>query len=69
MAKQLTAQRIYEPDEGKTHYGPPPGLDQVTLCGVPDWLGGRTHGEDTRRQVNCFSCQQIVKFVKATKFD
>jgi hypothetical protein len=69
MTKLKTAERIYEPDEATTHYGPPFGLDQVTLCGVPDWLGGRTPGEPTNRIVNCLSCLQIVKHVKATRFD
>lgn len=67
MAKQPNAERIYEPDEGKTHYGPPLGLDQVTLCGVPDWIG-RKRGETTDRPVDCFSCMQIVKYVKSTNF-
>jgi hypothetical protein len=68
VGKQLTAERIYEPDEGITHYGPPSGLDQVTLCGVPDWLGGRTPGVRTDRPANCVTCMHIVKYVKATKF-
>lgn len=69
MATKSKAAHIYEPDEAITHYGPPPGLDQVTLCGVPDWLGGRTPGEVTQRPVDCFGCQQIVKFVQSSKFE
>jgi hypothetical protein len=69
MPKQQTSEKIFEPDEGITHYAPPFGLDQVTLCGVTDWLGGRTPGVATDKPVNCHSCLQIVKHVKATKFD
>ena len=60
MARLRTSIKVYEPDEDVTHYAAPSGLDQVTLCGVPDWLGGRTPGEETNRIVNCFACQQIV---------
>jgi hypothetical protein len=69
MPKQQTAEKILEPDEDITHYGAPPGLGQATLCGVPDWIGGRTPGVVTNKPVNCHSCLQIVKHVKATKFD
>lgn len=69
MAKQKISLKIYEPDEDITHYAAPSGLGQATLCGVPDWLGGRTPGEETNRLVNCFSCIQIVKHVKATRFE
>ncbi|WP_122530944.1 hypothetical protein [Pseudomonas viridiflava] len=67
MAKE-SVPKVYEPDEGKTHYGPPPGLDQVTLCGIPDWLGGRTPGQPTAKMVNCFGCKQIVDFVQSSTF-
>lgn len=60
-------QHILEPDEDKVHYDSPNGLDQVTLCGAPDWIG-RGKGSVTKRPVDCWSCQQIVAFVKGNEF-
>lgn len=59
--------KIYEPDEGITHYDSPLGLDQVTLCGVPDWIG-RGRGVVTEKPVSCNSCLALVQFVQDNTF-
>ena len=54
--------KIYEPDEGIVHYGPPFGLDQVTLCGRTDWIGN-TEGEPTDKPVTCWACKRYVAHI------
>lgn len=52
-------EKVTEPDEGMVHFSPPPGLDQVTLCGLTDWID-ITMGEETDKPVNCNMCKRIV---------
>lgn len=47
--------RVYEPDEKQVHYVPPDGLDQVTMCGLTDWIGA-TQGWETSEPLTCRSC-------------
>jgi len=60
--------RVTEPDENKVHYASPSGLDQVTLCGLTDWIG-HTVGEDTTEPVNCYPCKNIARHFKKYRND
>lgn len=52
---------ICEPDEGYIHYAPPPGMDQVTLCGITDWIHAKVKGHPVSSgKVNCNPCKWIV---------
>lgn len=53
--------RVYEPDEKITHYASPVGLDQVTICGITDWMG-KARGKPTKRALTCFACTRIAAF-------
>ena len=59
-------EKIYEPDENKVHYMPPPGLDQVTLCGLTDWIGN-TKGYITTKPLTCFQCKRLVDWIHEHK--
>jgi hypothetical protein len=63
-----TASKVFEPDANKVHYSPPLALDQVTLCGLNDFIGV-SKGVETTEPVNCWHCRQIVEYVKNHKFD
>ncbi len=55
---------ICEPDEGYIHYAPPVGMDQVTLCGITDWIHAKKKGYPVESGVmNCNACKWIVDFV------
>lgn len=60
--------KVYEPDEGKTHITSPPGLDQVTLCGITDWLTSTSGDYGTDNPVDCWHCEQIFKFCNSGKW-
>lgn len=60
--------RVTEPDEKLVHYDSVGTLDQVTLCGLTDWIG-RTQGKPTTDPVTCKPCKQIVKFVQQAAFE
>jgi hypothetical protein len=64
MTKVLPAlPKITEPDYGDmVHYAPPPGADQVTLCGKTDWIG-ETAGRPVTRRVTCNLCIWIVDHI------
>lgn len=62
-----SAQKVFEPDENKVHYGPPDGMDQVTLCGLSDFIG-TSKGVETDAEVDCWACRQIVSHVKGRRF-
>lgn len=59
--KKKPLPKITEPDEKKVHYSAPWGLDQVTLCGLSDFLGA-TQGVETDLPVTCFACKMIAGF-------
>ena len=56
--------KVIEPDEGEVHFAPPFGLDQVTLCGITDWLDV-TPGEYTEKPVTCIHCKRLVAHIHA----
>lgn len=64
---------VRELETKMVHIKPPPMLDQVTLCGMTDWLGtdhkGRPRGgEDVKRgPVTCQGCRWIANFCQAHK--
>ena len=57
-------ERVYEPDEDLVHIADSGFLDQVTLCGLTDWLG-RTPGEPTDKPITCKHCLEIVRVVRS----
>ena len=63
---KTSLERIYEPAEGRTHFSPPGGLDQVTLCGKTDWIG-EEKGRITRKPITCRACQHIVEMIQAAR--
>lgn len=56
--------RIYEPDEGIVHIAETGCLDQVTLCGITDWLGCKK-GVPTDADVTCKHCLELVRIVRS----
>lgn len=54
--------RVTEPDEGLVHFQPVPWTDQVTLCGLSDWIG-ITMGKPTTKPVTCRMCQGIQRYI------
>lgn len=63
MPKQIPL--IYEPDEYMTHVRPPPGMDQVTLCGLTDFIGATPETDAGNRELNCWACKQIMKYCQS----
>jgi hypothetical protein len=59
--KQLP--RVTEPDENLVHFCAPFGMDQITLCGLTDWLQSKKRGRPTRAPVTCQPCRWIVDYV------
>lgn len=55
--------RITEPDENLVHFQPPLGMDQVTLCGLTDFLKAKKAGKPTRAAVTCQPCRWIVQWI------
>ena len=51
--------KIIDPDLGKVHFRAPYGLDQVTMCGITDWLEG-PDGVETDEPVTCWACKRMV---------
>lgn len=52
-----------ETDTGIVHIDAPPGLDQVTLCGLTDWLGSKGGiGHPSKKKVTCWHCRQMATF-------
>ena len=58
--------KVTEPDENLVHFCAPPGMDQVTLCGLTDWIG-TTKGDRTEEDVTCNSCRTIVGHIHRHK--
>ena len=56
--------RITEPDEGLVHYKAWASADQVTLCGLTDFIGHKKRGAATKAKVTCISCKQIVEYIR-----
>lgn len=61
-------ERVYDPEEGGTHYVANMESGNVTLCGQTDWLGQKEPGRSTDRLVDCNACIGIVRFVNAYNF-
>lgn len=56
--------RIRENDGGLVHLDPPINLDQVTLCGITDWIG--TLGcEEVTAPVTCIPCRSIADYCQS----
>lgn len=60
--KKCHLEKIYEPDEDKVHYVGPLGSDQVTLCGLTDFIQN-TIGYTTTKPLNCAQCERIVNWI------
>lgn len=70
MSKKLTkAVRVYDPEEGDTHYEANAESGNVTLCGQTDWICQSEPGRETDRPVDCYACLSIVDFVRTHKFE
>ncbi len=58
--------RVLERDTGLIHSTAPPMSDQVTLCGLTDWLsiaGYRSKGgEPTDKPITCKPCMWFIRF-------
>ncbi len=63
MSRKPNLEKITEPDEGLVHYCPPFGFDQVTLCGLTDFICAEESGEPTDKPVNCKMCKGIVAYI------
>jgi hypothetical protein len=61
--KKPALTRITEPDEGLVHYQAPPGMDQVTLCGLTDFIHAKRRGAATWKSVTCQPCRCIVNYI------
>jgi hypothetical protein len=66
--RRLPMPKVTEPDEGIVHYSAPANMDQVTLCGLTDWLE-ITPGVETEETVTCNSCLWIVDHFRRYKPD
>jgi hypothetical protein len=62
MRPQLS--RVTEPDENTIHYSAPDGLDQVTLCGMTDFIGHKQKGAATDEAPTCWVCMHIFDFIQ-----
>lgn len=56
--------RVYEPGEDTVHIAPPPRADQVTLCGLTDWIGVEP-GVKTDKPLTCRACRDIIQFCQS----
>ena len=57
-------QRVMEVEEKLVHFGSPGTADQVTLCGLTDWIGA-TKGVPTTKPVTCRACKNLVRHIHA----
>lgn len=57
--------KIKEMENGMIHLEPPPGADQVTLCGLTDWLGGEKGKIGITAAVTCNPCRAIADYCQA----
>lgn len=60
--RKKSFRRIFEPDENLVHAEAPAGLDQVTLCGITDWLQAKGRGYATKKPIDCWHCLQIIRY-------
>lgn len=65
MAK-ISFGRVREMETGLVHVDGAPGHDQVTLCGITDWLGCDP-GKPTTAAVTCNPCRQIVDYCQGRR--
>lgn len=63
------AVRIYDPEEGGTHYEADTHSGNVTLCGQTDWLCQKEPGRETDKKVDCTACISIVNYVRTHRFE
>ncbi|ARV77169.1 hypothetical protein SKUL_70 [Pseudomonas phage Skulduggery] len=66
--KKPSATRVYDPQEGRTHYQADMHSGNVTLCGQTDWLCQPEPGYETERAVDCTACLSVVEYVQNHKF-
>jgi hypothetical protein len=57
--------KIKEMKNGMIHLEPPRGADQVTLCGITDWLGDEPGKIGIASAVTCNSCRAIAEYCQA----
>lgn len=55
--------RVLESENNMVHYGAPPAMDQVALCGMTDRIG-LSDLQETNKRCTCWGCRQIVKYVR-----
>lgn len=59
-------ERVKELDNGMVHLNGPPGMDQMTLCGITDWI--RTKGgEPTTAPLTCQPCRWIANYCQSCR--
>lgn len=70
MSRKLPkAIRIYDPEEGGTHYEADAQSGNVTLCGQTDWLRQKEPGRETDNPVDCTACLSIIGYVRNHRFE
>ena len=60
--------KVFDPEEGGTHYQGNTESGNVTLCGQTDWLAQKEPGYETDNPVDCYACLSIINFVNAHDF-
>jgi hypothetical protein len=66
--RKIAPERVYDPEEGGTHYVADGHSGNATLCGQTDWLCQKELGRPTDGLVDCTSCLAIVAFVESHNF-
>lgn len=65
MAKP-SFERVKELDNGMVHIRARAGMDQMTLCGITDWLGTKG-AEPTTGPLTCQPCRWIAEYCQSCR--
>lgn len=57
--------KIKEIENGMVHLEPPRQLDQVTLCGITDWIGRENGKIGITAAVTCNHCRLVADYCQA----